>query len=569
MTSPVLRVLLMARPAASRLALAALAGVGASACGIGLIAASAWLIARAAQHPPVLHLTVAIVAVRAFGIGRGGLRYVERLAGHDAAFRVLREIRTRGYERLERLAPVGLRGMRSGDLVSRFVSDMDAAMDVLTRVVLPYVVAALVGLAAAAFVATLLPAAGAILLGGLVVTCAGAPAIHAALARRADRRTAPLRGELAAQIVELVHGAPDLLAYGAAPQRLAATADTDRRLRRSAAKASGTVGLGGALVALTAGACVWAALALGTPAVRAGTLDGVLLAVVVLTPLAVFDVIASLPAAAAQLGAARAALRRVFAIIDRPAPVTEPAVPAPLPPPPYRLRLEGATARWNEGAPDAVTAVDLDLSPGRRIALVGPSGCGKSTVAALLVRFLDPLGGLVTLNGVDLRQLSTVDLGRVVGLVAEDAHVFDTTIEENLRVGLPDATVDQMRAALGAARLLDWVDGLPRGLATPVGERGARLSGGQRRRLVLARALLADFPILVLDEPTEHLDEVTAAAITADLLAATEGRTVLLITHRPYGLDAVDDVVNLAAVTPRPPRRRVTVTAFDRAHAAR
>ena len=327
---------------------------------------------------------------------------------------------------------------------------------------------------------------------------------------------------------------------------------TDQRLRQTAARASTSVGLASALVAVTTGSCVWAALALGTPAVRAGTLDGVLLAVVVLTPLAVFDAVSALPAAAAQLGAARSALRRVFALMDRPVPVVESPAPAPPPPPPYHLRLEEVTARWADDAADAITAVDLDLAPGRRVALVGPSGCGKTTVAALLVRFLDPARGRVTLNGVDLRELAIDDVRRVVGLVAEDAHVFDTTIEENLRVGRPAATVAQMRAALAAARLLDWVDGLPTGLKTAVGEHGDRLSGGQRRRLVLARALLADFPVLILDEPTEHLEDETAAAITADLLAATPGRTVLLITHRPHGLDAVDEVVHLA-----PPGRLV------------
>ncbi len=551
MTGTMMRLLALARPAAGRLVLATLAGVGATGCAIGLMAASAWLISRAAQHPPVLHLTVAIVAVRASALGRAGLRYVERLTGHDAALRVLGEVRVREYASLERLAPVGLVRARAGDVVSRFVSDMDSAVDVITRFVLPYLVVVLAGVATAAFVASLLPAVGAILLVGLLVACAGVPAIQAVVARREDRRTAQLRGELTGQVVELLHGAPDLVAYGAGPERLEGIAETDRRLRWAAARASTSVGLGGALVAMTAGACVWAALALGTPAVRDGTLAGVLLAVIVLVPLAVFEAVATLPAAAAQLGLARSALRRVFDILDRPAPIEEAGQPAQLPPPPYHLRLENVTARWADGAPDAVTALDLDLTPGGRVALVGPTGGGKSTVAALLVRFLDPVNGRVTINGVDLRRLAIDDVRRVVGLVAEDAYVFDTTIEQNVRIGRPDATTDEIRAALAAARLLDWVDGLPAGLATALGERGGRLSGGQRRRLVLARALLADFPVLVLDEPTEHLDRAAAAAITADLLA-TSDRTVLLITHDLYGLSFVDAVVHLTPTPARP-----------------
>jgi ATP-binding cassette subfamily C protein CydC len=545
MTSPSLRVLGLSRAAGGRLALAVLAGAGAVLSGTGLMAAAAWLIVRAAQHPPVLHLTMAIVAVRAFGLGRAVLRYVERLAGHDAAFRVLTAIRVRTYQGLERIAPAGLRGLRSGDVVSRFVTDMDASMDLLTRVALPYLVAGLAGAVTVGFVTILLPGAGLALLVGLAVVAIGLPAIQAGMARRAEDRTAPLRGELAAQVVELVHGAPDLLVYGAAPARLAAAARTDDQLRRTTNRSSASLGLSTALVGLAGGACVWIALVLGTGAVRESTLDGVLLAVVVLTPLAAFDAVAALPGASGQLSNARAALRRVFSIVDSPPAVAEPAVPAAPPTGPYHVRLDGVTARWTGSGPDVVRDLSLDLPAGRRVALVGPTGSGKSTVAALLVRFLDPALGVVSLNGSDLRTLSTDDVRKVIGLVAEDAHVFDTTIRENLRIGRPDADVADLRAALGSVRLLDWVDQLPDGIDTTVGERGERLSGGERRRLVLARALLADFPVLILDEPTEHLDAEAADAIMTDLLAAMTGRTVLLITHQPYGLTGMDEIVHL------------------------
>src|SRR5690606_26959170 len=303
------------------------------------------------------------------------------------------------------------------------------------------------------------------------------------------------------------------------------------------------------LVAFAGGASVWAALALGTPAVRSGALDGVLLAVVVLTPMAVFEAMSALPMAAAHLGGMRSALARITALSEQPAAVVEAASPRPLPPAPYRVRLESVTAGWRPNRP-AGAAFDRDLRPGRRVALVGPSGSGKSTIAAPLVRFLDPSAGRLTVTGIDAREFATADLRRVVGLVTEDAHVFDTTIEENLRIARPDATEAQMRDALRRARLLDWVETLPDGLRTPVGERGAKLSGGQRRRLALARALLADFPVLVLDEPTEHLDDETAQAVTADLLDATRDRAVLLITHQPFGLDQVDEVVRLPAAQP-------------------
>ncbi|WP_205862716.1 thiol reductant ABC exporter subunit CydC [Planosporangium thailandense] len=536
-----LRLLRLASPLAPRLALAVLFGVLAAGSAIGLTATSAWLISRAAQHPPVLYLTVAIVAVRTFGIARGVFRYVERLAGHDAAFGVLTRLRVLAYQRLERLAPAALPVLRAGDLVGRFVADVDAALDVLVRVVLPYIVAALIGAATAGFLGALLPGAGVVLAAGLLLVAVGVPAIQHTVARRADRRTAPLRGELSAATVDLLRGLPDLVAFGAARRRLAALAETDDRLRRATARSAAGVGLGAGLVALATGACVWAGLALGAGAVRAGTLNGVVLAVVVLTPFAVFDTVSGLPAAAAQLATARAALGRVFSLLDQPDPVSEPAAPAPLPAD-HRLELIGVSARW-PGGPDVLHDVDLALSPGRRVAVVGPSGSGKSTLAAVLVRFLDPSAGKVTLGGVDTRDLAGDDVRTVVGLLTDDARLFDTTIRDNLRIGDRGADDERLRAALADARLLEWVDSLPNGLDTMVGEQGSRLSGGQRRRLALARALLAEFPILILDEPTEHLDEETADALTADLLAVTRGRTTVLITHRLTGLAEVDEIV--------------------------
>jgi thiol reductant ABC exporter CydC subunit len=540
-----LRLLLSAaRPAAGRLALSTVAGVGAAGAGVGLMATSAFLISRAALHPPVLHLMVAIVAVRAFGISRGVLRYVERLVGHDAALRVLGALRVRVYTRLQRLAPAGLADFRRADLVQRLVSDVEAVLDALVRVALPYAVTILVGVGSVALVGALLPVAGAVLAGTLVVVGAVVPLVQAATARRTDGRLAPLRGELAVATVDLLHGLPDLIAYGAVDEHLARAADVDRRLRRATERASGATGVSAAVTALCTGICVLAGLAAGAAAVRAGALDGELLAVVVLTPLAVFEAAGSLPAAAQRLAAARTALGRLAAVLAAPDPTPDPVAPLPLPPGPYTLRLENVTARWEPGRP-VFDGLSLDLAPGRRTALVGPSGAGKSTVAALLVRWLDPVAGRVTLNGTDLRRFRGDDVRRVVGYLPDDAHLFDTTIEENLRVARRDATTAQLEAALAAARLLDWVRTLPDGTATPVGEHGVALSGGQRRRLALARVLLADFPVLVLDEPTEHLDEPTALALTRDILTATRGRTVLFVTHRPEALSHVDDVVDL------------------------
>ncbi|MEU4563485.1 thiol reductant ABC exporter subunit CydC [Actinoplanes sp. NPDC023936] len=535
-------VLVTARPALPRLLVSAVLGAGAGAAGVGLMACAAWLISRAALHPPVLQLMVAIVAVRAFGIGRGVLRYLERLTGHDAAFRALVALRVRAYRGLAEVAPGGLAGFRRGDLAERLTADVDAVLDVLVRVVLPYAAALLVGVGSVALAGTLLPAAGLALAVALIVLAIGVPAVQAGAARRSDGRLAPLRGELATHTVDLLHGLPDLTAFGATGTHLAAAADADRRLRAAGERSAATAGLGSAAAVLVTGACVLAGLIAGAAAVRAGTISGELLAVVTLTPLAVAEAVSGLPAAAQRLAGARAALRRVAEVVDAAPPAPDPADPVPLPAGPYTLRLHDVTAGW---ADPAVRGLDLTLAPGRRVALAGPSGAGKSTVAALLVRFLDPQAGRVTLNGTDLRDMRGADVRRVVGLLDDRAYLFDTGIAANLRVGRPGATEAELWQALAAARLEDWVRSLPAGLDTEVGEHGMAVSGGERRRLALARLLLADPPVLVLDEPAEHLDEPTAAALTADLLDATHGRTVLLITHREADLSGVDEVIRL------------------------
>ncbi|GAA4239171.1 hypothetical protein GCM10022254_58160 [Actinomadura meridiana] len=541
----ILRLLTLARPARWRLGLAVLFGVLALGSGVGLMATSAWLISRAAQHPPVLLLMVAIVAVRAFGIGRGVFRYVERLVGHDATFRVLADLRARVYERLERLAPGGLPSVRDGDLLNRLVADVDAVQDLFLRVLLPCTVAAVVGGASVGLAWTLLPSAGAVLLCTLLLAGVVAPWLSARTARRAEHRTTDLRASLTAHVVDTLQGAPELIAYGAAPSHLAEATRLDRDFTRASARSATTAGAGAALSALAGGLAVWGSLAVGVPAVRSGALDGVLLAVVVLLPLAAFEVVAGLPLAAQYLERVRRSATRMFTVLDTPEPIKDPVRPASLPAPPYTLKVENLQAHWTPKAPLALDDISLDLTPGRRCAIVGPSGSGKTTLTAVLLRFLEPSSGRTTLNGTDLNAFTADDVRRVVGLCAQDAHLFDSTIGENVRLARPTATEGELREALRRARLLDWIDALPQGLDTRVGEHGAQVSGGQRQRIALARALLADFPILLLDEPAEHLDIATADALTADLLTATEGRTTLLVTHRLTGLDAVDEIIVL------------------------
>ncbi|MFJ9666548.1 thiol reductant ABC exporter subunit CydD [Streptomyces sp. NPDC101219] len=528
-----------------RLTLALLLGSLALGSAVGLMATSGWLISRASEQPPVLYLMVAVTATRAFGIGRAVFRYAERLVSHDAVLRMLADTRVAVYRRLERLAPAGLRGARRGDLLSRLVADVDALQDYWLRWLLPAGAAVVVSALSVGFTAWLLPEAGAVLAAGLLAAGAGVPLLTGAVARRAELRLAPARGVLATRVTDLLTGTAELTVAGALPERTAAARRADGTLTRIASRAATATALGDGLTALISGLTVAAAAVVGVQAVADGRLEGVALAVVVLTPLAAFEAVLGMPLAVQYRQRVRKSAERVLDVLDAPVPVREPEQPRQAPASPFPLVVRDLSARYAGQDRDALSGLDLTLEQGRRIAVVGPSGSGKTTLAQVLLRFLDARRGGYTLAGVDAYALDGDDVRRLVGLCAQDAHLFDSSLRENLLLAKRDATEEELRDVLGRARLLEWTRSLPDGLDTLVGEHGTRLSGGQRQRLALARALLADFPVLVLDEPAEHLDLPTGDALTADLLAATEGRTTLLITHRLAGLEAVDEVIVL------------------------
>ncbi|MFE0496345.1 thiol reductant ABC exporter subunit CydD [Streptomyces albidoflavus] len=543
--SALVRVRAAGREARGRLILSLVLGSLALGSAVGLMATSGYLISRASQQPPVLYLMMAVTATRAFGIGRAVFRYAERLVSHDVVLRMLADTRVTVFRRLERLAPAGLRGTRRGDLLSRLVADVDALQDYWLRWLLPAGWAALVSTVSVLFMTWLLPAAGAVLAIGLLAAAVGVPLVSGGFARRAERRLAPARGALATRVAEVLTGTGELTVAGALAHRTARTGDADRELTRIRARGAAANALGAGLTAVITGLTTVAAAYVGIRGVSAGALDGVALAVVVLTPLAAFEAVTALPLAVQFRQRVRRSAERVHEVLDAPVPVTEPEAAGPAPESPFPVELRGVAARHPGQERDALTGIDLTVAEGRRIAVVGPSGSGKTTLAQLLLRFLDPRTGSYTLDGASAPGLDGDDVRRLVGLCAQDAHVFDSTLRENLLLADRSATEARLREVLGRARLLEWAETLPQGLDTPVGEHGARLSGGQRQRLALARALLAGFPLMVLDEPAEHLDLETADRLTADLLAATRGRTTLLITHRLAGLEAVDEILVL------------------------
>ena len=542
--APLAATLAIARPAASRLALATLLGACASGAAIGLIATSAWLISRAAQHPQESALALAIVGVQFFALSRGLCRYGERLVGHDAAFRVLAQTRVEFYERLEALAPLGLPEFRSGDLLARLVHDVDALQDLLLRVVPPFVIALAVGSATVVLMAVVLPAAGVVLLAALLLAGILVPWLTGRLAERREARQAASRAELTAAVVDLIEGAPELLVNGTSPAYLKRALDADAQLREIDRAGAATAGVGRGLTSVCFGLAMWGALLFGVAAVRAGTLSGVMLAGIALVPLVAVELVDPLPGAAQALARVRRSAARVIAVLDAPAPVREPQRAARMRPAPHTLRVRDLSCSYPGALAPALAGIDLDLAPGARVALVGASGAGKSTLAGVLLRFL-PYEGSVTLDGIELASLDGEDCRRVLGMVSQDAHVFDSTLEENLRLARRGASREELDAALAGAHLAAWAETLPAGLQTELGAHGARMSGGQRQRLAIARALLADFPVLVLDEPGEHLDTGTADAILAELLAGRRGQATLVVSHRLAGLGEMDEILVL------------------------
>ncbi len=529
---------------------------------LALLAVSGYLISRAWEQPPILYLMVAITSVRLFGISRGVLRYAERLVSHDAAFRGLERLRIAMWRKLVRLAPAAVPVWRSGDLQSRLVNDVDGVGDRWLRGAIPLASAVICAVCAVALQTTLLPAAGLILALALLTAALLGPALATLSSRIAVRATASARGDLTEGVRACLHGREELVAAGTHTVALERVLEVDDRLRRAHARIAWTAGIGEAAGLLAMAAAVIGALWTGIPAVAAGTLDGVLLACLVLVPLAAFEPVLALPAAAQQTAVAKACGRRLLEITRATEPRPDPDEPMeyepnPLGGPPY-IEIKRLSITWPGADAPAVSGFDLTVQPGERVAVMGPSGSGKSTLAAALMGFL-PYEGSLRFGGIELADYDGDDIRRTVGLCSQDAHVFDTTLAENLRLARPSATDAQLARVLRWAGLRDWLEQLAAvsgdsGLETRLGEHGRAVSGGERGRIALARCLLADREVLVLDEPDAHLDAATAERVLRMAAAALEGKTTIIITHRPLPEGVVDRIVHLRTPVPTPRR---------------
>jgi thiol reductant ABC exporter CydC subunit len=525
----------------THVALSVLFGFIAIGSSVALMATSGYLISKAALRPPILELAVAIVAVRAFAIGRGVFRYMERLMSHDLALRLLAELRVRLYRRLEPLAPGGLAAFRSGDLLARMVADAEALQDFFVRALAPPMVAALILGLAAGILWPLAPPVVPVTVASFVVAGLVLPWLARRIARPLATRHASCRGELAVELVELLQGAPEIAVFGRGGEHLARVRRLDIAQSRAGTHLA-SLGAGlDASVSTLGVLAVGGSLALAIPLIAPGRLDGVYVATIALTILAAFEAVQVLPDASRRLEQSLAAAARLFEIEDRKPPVID--GPNVLDAQTGTIALEGAWLRYRTSGPWALADVNLRLDPGRRVALVGSSGAGKTSVANVLLRFRELDGGRAMLNGRDLRNYSQESVRHLIGMSEENPHLFNTTIRANIALARPDATQSEIEAAAHTARIVDWIDSLPDGWETNVGQGGGLVSGGQRQRISLARAILADFPVLILDEPTANLERRLARELMNDLFKVTQDRSLLLITHRLEGLDAMDEIV--------------------------
>jgi ATP-binding cassette subfamily C protein CydCD len=530
-----------------RLALATVLATAATTSGVALTATAGWLIAKSAQHPPVLLLMVAIVGVRTFGLARPALRYAERLVSHDVALRLLADTRARVYDVLVPLSPARL-GRHRGDLLTAVVDDVDAQLDEQLRVRQP-LLAALGTAVVASLVALLVHPVAAVPVALLAFAGGGASlalAWHGS--RRAESAFVTERAALSDEVVASLQSARQLVLWEADDAAVERTGRIGVRLAAAGRSTARALATARSLLLVLTGVAVVATAWLAAPGLHSGSVSGPMTAMLVLLPLALHDVLTTVPEAGSTAVRTRAARARLDALEALTPAVTEPPVPA-TPAGPCDLRLDRVALGWTDRP--VLTGLDVHVAPGQALGVVGPSGCGKSTLAAALVRHLAPLHGAYRLAGRDAQQLGSAEVRRHVGLVDDDPYVFASSLRENLRLASPAAGDDTIVAAVAAAGLEDWYADLADGLDTLLGDGATGVSGGERARIGIARALLADPEVLVLDEPTAHLDTATAQAVTDTLLAARgadpdDRRSLVWITHEDVGLDAMDQVLTLS-----------------------
>jgi thiol reductant ABC exporter CydC subunit len=569
------------------MALAVLLGTATVGSGIGLMATSAWIIATAGSatlHPSIADLQVAIVGVRFFGIARGVFRYLERYVSHQMTFHLLARLRVWFYEAIEPLAPARLMqaSHRSGDLLTRSVADIETLQNFYVRVIAPTSVAALVGGLMWVILRGFDGQLALTFMAAFIATGVGVPLLTRLLSRAAGRNLVAVRAELNATLVDGIQGVADLVVFGQEAAWLGQLKEQSHNLAKVQARMAWVSGLHGGLGSLSTSLAALAVLIIAIPLVNASRIAGVNLAVIALAVTASFEAVLPLPLAAQYLESTLEVARRLFEMVQEPtggrAEHIETAIRHSERRPVGPLRSGGTSDRASEKSisvvaetlrsaqsdksdlsvrdlrfrytpddPFALDSVSFHLPPGKRVAIVGSSGAGKSTLVNLLLRFWDYEEGSITLGGRELSEYDPDDVRRLMGVVSQDTYLFNATIRDNLLIAKPDAIPAELEQAAQSAQLFSFIQSLPQGYETWIGEQGLRLSGGERQRLAIARALLKDAPILILDEATANLDPVTERDVIQSIRELMKGRTTLIITHRLVGLEDADEILVLQA----------------------
>jgi ATP-binding cassette, subfamily C, bacterial CydC len=527
-----------------RVALAILLGAVTVASNVGLLAVAAYVISAAAVVAYLSLLAIPVYLVRFFSVSRAVSRYAERLVSHDVTFELLTNLRTWFYARLEPLAPARLLRYRSGDLLTRITKDVEELENVYLRIVSPAVVALVVSLLAFLVLYFFDPLLAFVAVGFLAAAGVGVPLLGRTISRGLGQRQLELRAELNARIVDDIQGVGDIIAFGREEGEMCEISTLHRKLGRLQGRMALVSGLNNSLGDLMTNLAMVTILILAVPLVAAGEVQGIYLAFLAVVVLGTFEAVAPLGSAFQFLGRSLAAGERLFEIVDSKPQITDP--PEPLQPPADdSLEFDQVSFRYDEEGPPVLEDVTFTLKPGGRIAVVGPSGSGKSTLVNLVLRFWDPDGGEVRLGGRDVRSYSQEDLRARMGVVAQDTHIFNDTLRANLLLADPEADEASLQGTIARAQLAEFVERLPEGLDSYVGEQGSRLSGGERQRLAVARALLKDAPLLIMDEATANLDTVTERELLAAIRNLMRGRTTLVVTHRLVALEEMTEIMVL------------------------
>ena len=518
-----------------------LLGTGTVLAGVGLMTSSGYLISRAAERPMIVDLFAVTAAVRFFGISRAVVRYFERVISHDLTFKILRRLRSLFYEKLEPLAPAQLMGRRAGDLLTRIVSDVDTLQNVYLRVISPSIVAVLVTIITCGALLFFSPRLSLAAFVFLFLNGVGVPLLITRLAKGLGREQVRGKSDMNAYLVDRLQGIHDLLSFNRADDAKRDVGLMQSEVAALQKKQSYVTGLQDSLSTFCAHAGMFTVLIVAIPIVVAGEIQGVMLALLTLGVLTSFEAVQSLGTAYQHLEASKESSRRIYSITDRRPAVQSPDTPAPLPEQ-FQIGFDSISFSYKE---EFITIDDVSFSipHGGKTAIVGPTGCGKSTLVHLLMRFWNPDKGKITVGNADIRSLDVESLRSCFSVVSQDTYIFNKTLRENLKVADHNAEDEHLLRILQEVGLSDLLNGSSPGLELMLGDQGMRLSGGERQRLSIARALLKNAPVFLIDEPTANLDTITEHKILKLLHRYMHDRTTLFITHRLTGMDRFDQIL--------------------------